>query len=74
MCGSHLSRNFTETVPMPQDEDGVDWLLYAGMVLGFVVGFWLRIGPSIVNRRWRYMYSVFLDRLGDKCSIALKEI
>ena len=79
LCGSPLSRNCTETVPMPQDEngdedeDGVDWLLYGSMALGFVLGFWFVIGPLIVNRRWRYMYSVFLDRLGDKCSAAVRK-
>ncbi|KAK9209693.1 hypothetical protein WN944_002061 [Citrus x changshan-huyou] len=78
LCGSPLSRNCTETVPMPQDEDGeddedkVEWF-YVSMALGCVVGFWFVIGPLIVNRRWRYMYSVFLDRLGDKCSTAIRK-
>ncbi|KAH9803646.1 hypothetical protein KPL71_001856 [Citrus sinensis] len=78
LCGSPLSRNCTETVPMPQDgngeddEDEVEWF-YVSMALGCVVGFWFVIGPLIVNRRWRYMYSVFLDRLGDKCSTAIRK-
>ncbi|KAL9444463.1 hypothetical protein AB3S75_017620 [Citrus x aurantiifolia] len=78
LCGSPLSRNCTETVPMPQDENGeddedeVEWF-YVSMALGCVVGFWFVIGPLIVNRRWRYMYSVYLDRLGDKCSTAIRK-
>ncbi|KAL5804161.1 hypothetical protein ACOSQ3_030961 [Xanthoceras sorbifolium] len=75
LCGAPLPRNCTETVPTPDDhlgneddedgEDEVDWF-YVSMALGFVVGFWSVIGSLLVNRRWRYMYCQFLNRLGDK--------
>ncbi|KAL5804173.1 hypothetical protein ACOSQ3_030973 [Xanthoceras sorbifolium] len=79
LCGSPLPKKCTETVLPPDDEseegdDGnekeVDWF-YVSMALGFVVGLWSVIGPLIVNRRWRYMYSHFLDRLGDKFVISV---
>ncbi|KAL5737683.1 hypothetical protein ACOSP7_030444 [Xanthoceras sorbifolium] len=69
LCGAPLPRNCTATVPTPDDhhgnEDEVDWF-YVSMALGFVVGFWSVIGSLLVNRRWRYMYCQFLNRLGDK--------
>ncbi|KAI9186921.1 hypothetical protein LWI28_022297 [Acer negundo] len=72
LCGSPLLKNCTS--PTLDHENGrsgnngegheVYWF-YVSMTLGFVVGFWSLIGPLIVNRRWRYMYRRFLDRLGD---------
>ncbi|KAH9669520.1 hypothetical protein KPL70_021820 [Citrus sinensis] len=73
LCGSPLSKNCTENVSVPQVENGdeddeeVNWFIVS-MALGFVVGFWCVIGPLIVNRRWRYMYSDFLDDIGEKVS------
>ena len=73
LCGSPLPKNCTETSPTPSHEIGrgkddeeheVDWF-YVSMALGFVVGFWSLIGPLMLNRRWRYIYCRFLDRLGD---------
>ncbi|KAK2639660.1 hypothetical protein Ddye_027455 [Dipteronia dyeriana] len=73
LCGSPLPNNCVETPPTPGHEIGggkddeehkVDWF-YVSMALGFVMGFWSVIGPLTVNRRWRYMYCRFLDRLGD---------
>ncbi|XP_031265021.1 receptor-like protein EIX1 [Pistacia vera] len=79
LCGSPLLQNCTEIVPTPDfenkgEKDGneVNWF-YVSMTLGFVMGFWSFIGPLLVNRRWRYMYCSFLDRLGNKlCSVVKK--
>ncbi|GAY59362.1 hypothetical protein CUMW_193950 [Citrus unshiu] len=75
LCGAPLSNCTEKNILIPEDEngsgnedddeDGVDWLLYTSMALGFVVGFWCFIGPLLINRRWRYKYCHFLDRLGD---------
>ncbi|KAH9718113.1 hypothetical protein KPL71_022093 [Citrus sinensis] len=71
LCGSPLSKNCTENVSVPQVENGdeddeeVNWFIVS-MALGFVVGLWVVIGPLIVNRRWRYLYSDFLDDIGEK--------
>ncbi|KAH9718107.1 hypothetical protein KPL71_022088 [Citrus sinensis] len=73
LCGSPLSKNCTENVSVPQVENGdeddeeVNWFVVS-MALGFVVGFWCVICPLIVNRRWRYMYSHFLEDIGEKVS------
>ncbi|ESR65574.1 hypothetical protein CICLE_v10010312mg [Citrus x clementina] len=77
LCGDPLSNCTEKNVLVPEDEngdgnedddeDGVDWLLYISMALGFVVGFWCFIGSLLINRRWRCKYCHFLDRLGDGC-------
>ncbi|XP_031248931.1 receptor-like protein EIX2 [Pistacia vera] len=78
LCGPPLPQICTTTVPTPdyQNTDGneheVDWF-YVAMAPGFVVGFWSLIGPLLVNRRWRYVYCNFLDRLGDKVSSVLRK-
>ncbi|KAL5737650.1 hypothetical protein ACOSP7_030411 [Xanthoceras sorbifolium] len=83
LCGSPLPENCSDTSPtVPDHENGrgnddeeheVDWVLYVSMALGFVVGFWSLIGPLIVNRTWRDMYSRFLDRLGDKIGSVVRK-
>ena len=75
LCGSPLPKNCTSPTLGRNENDGeheVDWFyvsnlleLTLGFVVGFVVGFWSFIGPLIVNRRWRYIYCRFLDRLGE---------
>ncbi|PPS02607.1 hypothetical protein GOBAR_AA18055 [Gossypium barbadense] len=42
----------------------VDWLwFYASMALGFVVGFWVVMGPLLFNKSWRFHYFHILERL-----------
>ncbi|KAK9209660.1 hypothetical protein WN944_002027 [Citrus x changshan-huyou] len=78
LCGSPLPNNCFVAAPAPQneseddidgnddgDEDEVNWF-YVSLALGFVVGFWLVMGPLLVSRKWRYTYYHFLDRLGNK--------
>ncbi|KAK9211952.1 hypothetical protein WN943_001331 [Citrus x changshan-huyou] len=36
-----------------EDEDGMDWLLYVSVALGFVMGIWSFIGPLLINRSLR---------------------
>lgn len=73
LCGYPLSKNCTENVSVPEvenedeDDEEVNWFIVS-MAPGFVVGFWSVIGPLIVCRRWRYMYSDFLDDIGEKVS------
>ena len=76
LCGSPLKNCTVATVPTPRHENGeheVDWF-YVSMALGFVVGFWSLIGPLLINRRWRYMYCRFLDRLGDKFYFCVRKL
>ena len=44
------------------DRHGVN-LFYVGMTFGFVVGFWIVVGPLIICRSWRYAYFRFLDHV-----------
>ncbi|KAK2639544.1 hypothetical protein Ddye_027339 [Dipteronia dyeriana] len=75
LCGLPLPKNCSvSAVPEPDHETGGDktgdeheviWFSVS-IVLGFVVGFWSLIGPLIVNERWAYRYSLFLDHLINK--------
>ncbi|KAL5736022.1 hypothetical protein ACOSQ2_030810 [Xanthoceras sorbifolium] len=71
LCGPPLPSCPVPAVPAPdhetddEDEHEVNWF-YVSMALGFVMGFWSLISPLIVNRRWRYRYSLFLDHLLNK--------
>ena len=44
------------------DRHGVN-LFYVGMTFGFVVGFWIVVGPLFICRSWRYAYFHFLDHV-----------
>ncbi|XP_031252558.1 receptor-like protein EIX2 [Pistacia vera] len=79
LCGPPLQNNCT--VPTTDNrnrgekddnEDKVEWF-YVSMALGFVVRFWSVIGSLLFNRRWRYMYCQFLDRLQDKLGSVLRK-
>ncbi|KAH9803420.1 hypothetical protein KPL71_001757 [Citrus sinensis] len=69
LCGAPLPKNCTENVSNSEDENGdededeLDHWFYVSIALGFVVGIWCFIGPLIFNRRWRYKYCHFLNRL-----------
>ncbi|KAK2639629.1 hypothetical protein Ddye_027424 [Dipteronia dyeriana] len=77
LCGPPLLKNCTEIVPTPGSETGnedeVDWLFYVSIAVGFIVGFWSVIGSLLINRRWRYMYCHFLNRLGDKLARVVRK-
>ncbi|WVZ15579.1 hypothetical protein V8G54_013145 [Vigna mungo] len=44
------------------DKHGVK-LFFVGMTFGFVVGFWIVVGPLVISRSWRYAYFHFLDHV-----------
>ncbi|KAK2639604.1 hypothetical protein Ddye_027399 [Dipteronia dyeriana] len=84
LCGPPLPENCAgATVPTPNhekgkgdkgsNEDEMIWF-YVSMPIGFVVGFWCWIGPLLINRRWRYMYYRFLDRLRDKFYFGIRRL
>ncbi|KAJ0772099.1 putative leucine-rich repeat-containing, plant-type, leucine-rich repeat domain superfamily [Helianthus annuus] len=45
--------------------NGVDWDLIISIVLGFIVGFWIVVGPLIVNKSWSVAYFGFWSELYD---------
>ncbi|KAL4634625.1 hypothetical protein ACB092_04G213500 [Castanea dentata] len=74
LCGPPLADNCTIKDVQPNIENKerkvssglvVDWF-YVFMALGFVVGFWVVLGPLLLNRQWRVLYFQFLDRQGYK--------
>ncbi|WVZ15578.1 hypothetical protein V8G54_013144 [Vigna mungo] len=44
------------------DRHGMN-LFFVGMTFGFVVGFWIVVGPLVISRSWRYAYFHFLDHV-----------
>ncbi|XP_050231212.1 receptor-like protein EIX2 [Mercurialis annua] len=45
----------------------VDWFyVYVSIAPGFVVGFWVVVGPLAFNRQWRDLYFAHLNRLWNK--------
>ncbi|KAK4569231.1 hypothetical protein RGQ29_004576 [Quercus rubra] len=72
LCGPPLIDNCTIKDVQPNIEKkeckafsgvDVDWF-YVSMALGFVVGFWVVLGPLLLNKQWRFLYFQFLDHLG----------
>ncbi|KAK7817413.1 receptor-like protein eix2 [Quercus suber] len=76
LCGPPLTDNCTIHFVKPNIENKwgkdfggqmVDWF-FVSMALGFVVGFWVVVGPLFWNKQWRILYFQFLDHLGYKLS------
>ena len=76
LCGPPLTNNCTINYVKPNIENKrskdfgglkVDWF-FVSMALGFVVGFWVVLGPLLWNKKWRILYFQYLDHLGYKLS------
>ncbi|XP_030929427.1 receptor-like protein EIX2 [Quercus lobata] len=76
LCGPPLTDNCTINYVKPNIENKrskgfgghmFDWF-FVSMALGFVVGFWVVLGPLLWNKQWRILYFQFLDHLGYKLS------
>ncbi|XP_028799928.1 receptor-like protein EIX2 [Neltuma alba] len=79
LCGPPLTNNCTSSDPDQDDKngdhgEGIDWF-FVSMTLGFVVGFWVVVGPLLYKRLWRYVYFQFLDGIckTDKAPICIEE-
>ncbi|KAM0066242.1 putative non-specific serine/threonine protein kinase [Helianthus debilis subsp. tardiflorus] len=72
LCGAPLTETngcepveaATNTIGEKKEDDGADWGLIISIVVGFVCGFWMIMGPLIVRRSWRIAYFGFLSKLG----------
>ncbi|KAL0000645.1 hypothetical protein SO802_014426 [Lithocarpus litseifolius] len=74
LCGAPLIGNCPTSDVKPNVEiqrskdfggPEVDWI-YVSVAVGFVVGFWVVLGPLLLNKQWRIVYFEFLDYLGYK--------
>ncbi|KAL4618788.1 hypothetical protein ACB092_06G035200, partial [Castanea dentata] len=74
LCGAPLIENCSIIDVKPNVENKrskdfggpeVDWF-YVSRALGFVVGFWVVLGPLLLYKQGRIMYFQFLDHLGYK--------
>ncbi|KAF5808419.1 putative non-specific serine/threonine protein kinase [Helianthus annuus] len=61
--GCELVKAASHTIGEKKEDDGADWGLIVSMVVGFVCGFWMIMGPLIVRRSWRIAYFGFLSKL-----------
>ncbi|XVE63843.1 hypothetical protein DITRI_Ditri07aG0053700 [Diplodiscus trichospermus] len=75
LCGPPLLKICESDITTPVDDnrgsdaDGfeVDWFwFYVSMAPGFVVGFWIVMGPLLFNKSWRSTYFRMLDRAEHK--------
>ncbi|WVZ14949.1 hypothetical protein V8G54_012515 [Vigna mungo] len=66
LCGPPLPINFSFNDKIHSYEGshkhGVN-LFFVGMTFGFVVGFWIVVGPLFICRSWRYTYFHFIDNV-----------
>ncbi|KAG5558586.1 hypothetical protein RHGRI_008510 [Rhododendron griersonianum] len=68
LCGPPLTQNCStnEAPPEGDDEEGVksdiEWF-YLTAAFGFVIGFWIIVGPLLFKKSWRDTYFLFLDEV-----------
>ncbi|WRX28279.1 Leucine-rich repeat - like 10 [Theobroma cacao] len=71
LCGPPVTPNCSMETPqggLERGEDDFDEFMkwfYAGMGLGFAVGFWGFCGAFLLKRSWRHSYFRFLDKVKD---------
>ena len=61
-CSSNAKVDSFEQNEKESDRHGVNWF-FVSMTFGFVVGFWIVVGPLFIWTSWRYAYFHFLDRV-----------
>ncbi|EEF30645.1 leucine-rich repeat receptor protein kinase exs precursor, putative [Ricinus communis] len=79
LCGPPLTQSCSGDGEKPDiekrtTEDGgngspeaIDWFyFYVSIAPGFVIGFWVVVGPLAFNKRWRRLYFNFLEDLWNK--------
>ncbi|KAJ0756184.1 putative leucine-rich repeat domain superfamily [Helianthus annuus] len=71
LCGAPLTETngcepveaATHSIGEKKEDNGADWGLIISIVVGFVSGFWMIMGPLMVRRSWRIAYFGFLSKL-----------
>ncbi|XVF11294.1 hypothetical protein REPUB_Repub08aG0014500 [Reevesia pubescens] len=67
ICSSDVSPPVSNNRGSKADGFEVDWFwFYASMALGFVVSFWIVMGPLLFNKSWRLAYFRILDKVVHK--------
>ena len=61
-CNSNTKVDSFEHNEKESDRHGVKWF-FVSMTFGFVVGFWIVVGPLFIWRSWRHACFHFLDRV-----------
>lgn len=69
LCGPPLTQNCSTNEAPPEgddDQEGVksdiEWF-YLTAAFGFVIGFWIIVGPLLFKKSWRDTYFLFLDEV-----------
>ncbi|XP_076912967.1 receptor-like protein EIX1 [Bidens hawaiensis] len=69
LCGAPLANGcvsvegLTNTTQEHKEDNEKDWVLIISIVVGFVTGFWIIVGPMIAIRSWRIAYFRLWDKL-----------
>ncbi|XP_050203498.1 receptor-like protein EIX2 [Mercurialis annua] len=64
---AHTVQIEKESRTADEKDEVVDWFyVYVSIAPGFVVGFWVVVGPLAFNRRWRHLYFAYLNQLWNK--------
>ncbi|XP_076920872.1 receptor-like protein EIX2 [Bidens hawaiensis] len=69
LCGAPLVNGcvsvdgLTNTTQEHKEDNEKDWVLIISIVVGFVAGFWIIVGPLIAIRSWRIAYFRLWDKL-----------
>ncbi|KAJ3707889.1 hypothetical protein LUZ61_011594 [Rhynchospora tenuis] len=80
LCGPPLPiacfSNSTHSYHSDNENEGgllsVEWLwMYIGLLLGFVIGFWVVCGSLLLNRSWRYAYFNMTDNLFGRFNVTI---
>lgn len=68
LCGPPLTQNCSTNEAPPEGDDeevvksDIEWF-YLTAAFGFVIGFWIVVGPLLFKKSWRDTYFLFLDEV-----------
>jgi len=61
-CSSNVKITNFDLNDKGSNKHGVNWF-FVSMTFGFVIGFWIVVGPLFICRSWRYAYFNFHDHM-----------
>ncbi|KAL5710971.1 hypothetical protein ACHQM5_021473 [Ranunculus cassubicifolius] len=78
LCGRLVERNCTKEKQFTPSDSGIvreekekDTWFYIGMIMGFVIGFWIVCGILFFRKTWRYAYFRFVEDIYDRLSVMI---
>ncbi|KAL5710983.1 hypothetical protein ACHQM5_021484 [Ranunculus cassubicifolius] len=78
LCGRQVERNCTKEKQFTPSDSGIvqaekekDTWFYIGVIMGFVIGFWIVYGILFFRKTWRYAYFRFVEDTYDRLSVMI---